>query len=451
MKNIFKTILLGLCMTAAVTVSAAAANYTHCADRLHEMGLVQGTTSGYELDRTPTRAEAATMLVRLLGREAEAKTLPYSAPFTDVDDWQKPYVQYLYDNKLTNGATETAFSPEDTCDAQMYSAFVLRTLGYDDAKGGDFTYANAMEKATQVGIAGMKQYTAESKFLRDDMVAMSYTALSIPPKEKADKNLLSQLVEEGAVAQNKAQGTLDLFDTYGAYLSEVQSSDTAGKIDMDGKIDFSLESGGIELIKGQIGVRAKTDINSKDLTKSKMSIANKFDFDVMDSSQTDGEIIYSEWKKDAQYYYTDGMYYIQADGNKYKMPLDLSSLQEIMAEMPSQSLPVSAVESITHAGERYTIAYQPKAMEGILTYYLADPSFGHEDMKIEVTKVSSVIENGKLSEMDFGMVMSDSASDIHTKTDFAGKILADGDAVTVELPNDLDTYTDIIGYSNEIG
>ena len=54
---------------AMLTASAFAANYTNCADSLHEMGLFQGTQNGYDLDRTPTRAEAAVMLVRLLGKE----------------------------------------------------------------------------------------------------------------------------------------------------------------------------------------------------------------------------------------------------------------------------------------------------------------------------------------------------------------------------------------------
>ena len=63
------------------------------------MGLFQDTQNGYDLDRTPTRAEAAVMLVRLLGKETEVKTLTYTAPFTDLKGWEKPYVQYLYSQR----------------------------------------------------------------------------------------------------------------------------------------------------------------------------------------------------------------------------------------------------------------------------------------------------------------------------------------------------------------
>ena len=116
MKRCFKLGAMAVACAAGVMVSAGAANFTSSADRLHEVGLFQGTgttASGapqYDLDRDPTRAEAAVMLVRLLGKEADAKALTYTAPFTDLEGWEAPYVQYLYDNKLTTGATATSAS-----------------------------------------------------------------------------------------------------------------------------------------------------------------------------------------------------------------------------------------------------------------------------------------------------------------------------------------------------
>ena len=77
MKKSIRLTAVAALAAAGVMVSAGAANFTGAADRLHEVGLFQGTgvtASGapvYELDRTPTRAEAAVMLVRLLGKEAD--------------------------------------------------------------------------------------------------------------------------------------------------------------------------------------------------------------------------------------------------------------------------------------------------------------------------------------------------------------------------------------------
>ena len=56
MNKWLRAVCVGAAAAAMLTASAFAANYTNCADSLHEMGLFQGTQNGYDLDRTPTRA-----------------------------------------------------------------------------------------------------------------------------------------------------------------------------------------------------------------------------------------------------------------------------------------------------------------------------------------------------------------------------------------------------------
>ena len=95
MKRSIRTALVGAVLAGSLAVSAAATDYTACADSLQALGLFQGTEQGYDLDRAPTRAEAAVMLVRLLGEEADALALEYTAPFTDLESWQQPNIHYL--------------------------------------------------------------------------------------------------------------------------------------------------------------------------------------------------------------------------------------------------------------------------------------------------------------------------------------------------------------------
>ena len=146
MNHWLRAALAGAALTALLTVPAFAAEDTACAERLDALGLFRGTEAGYELDRAPTRAEAGVMLVRLLGAEEEAQALTYTAPFTDLMGWEQPYVQYLYENGLTTGVSETDFAPNEPCSAQMYAAFLLRALGYSEA-AGDFSYAAAVDAA----------------------------------------------------------------------------------------------------------------------------------------------------------------------------------------------------------------------------------------------------------------------------------------------------------------
>ena len=73
MKKVMKSMVVGSLAAAMLASGAGAADFTSNADVLNSLGLFQGSEAGYDLDRAPDRAESATMLVRLLGKEAEAK------------------------------------------------------------------------------------------------------------------------------------------------------------------------------------------------------------------------------------------------------------------------------------------------------------------------------------------------------------------------------------------
>lgn len=90
----------------------------------------------------------------------------------------------------------------------MYAAFVLRALGYTEADG-DFTYADADGFAQQIGLYDAAVIDTEN-FLRDDVVAASYTALSLVPKG-SEQTLLEQLVANDAVDARTAEPYQVLF------------------------------------------------------------------------------------------------------------------------------------------------------------------------------------------------------------------------------------------------
>lgn len=156
------------------------------AKKLYAKGLFQGTGTDedgdpvFDLDRTPTRAEAVTMLVRLLGKEDEAKTGTWSIPFTDVADWAKPYVGYAYANGLTTGTSATTFDGNMTVNASQYLTFVLRTLGYES--GTDFKWDKAWELSDQIGLTGGEYNANTTDFTRGDVALISYTSLSVSKK-----------------------------------------------------------------------------------------------------------------------------------------------------------------------------------------------------------------------------------------------------------------------------
>ncbi len=144
---------------------------TAAAERLKALGLFQGIgtnpdgSTNFDLARAPSRTEALVMLIRLLGKENEALSGNWTHPFTDVPAWADKDVGFAYVNKLTNGVSPTRFGT-DTASCQMYLTFVLRSLGYSDSGGTDFTWDKPEALALSVGI--MPEGVQHENFLRAD-------------------------------------------------------------------------------------------------------------------------------------------------------------------------------------------------------------------------------------------------------------------------------------------
>ena len=151
-------------------------NTTEKADELKSKGLFKGTDSGYELDKTLTRAEGATMLVRLLGKEQDAQGGTYDEVFSDSPSgaWYYDSVMYAYKNGIIRGTSDTTFTPDRTMSAKEFTALVMRALGKEDIQP-----ENALAEAAKLNLITGKTVTElENKgtFTRGDMVDIAYAA-----------------------------------------------------------------------------------------------------------------------------------------------------------------------------------------------------------------------------------------------------------------------------------
>lgn len=203
-------LLLCAALFLGMVPAASAAESGRAAETLYELGLFQGVGKDdagkplFDLERTPTRAEALVMLVRLLGKESEAKAWPWKHPFTDVEPWAEPYVAYAYENGLANGTTATTFGGSAPADGNTYLTFVLRALGYQDKAGAtapDFTYSGAVAFAKSVGLT--EQSYGEG-FSRGDVAVVSLAALTQSVKGE-NVTLMDRLAREGAVSRAVAE------------------------------------------------------------------------------------------------------------------------------------------------------------------------------------------------------------------------------------------------------
>ena len=380
MNKWLRAVCVGAAAAAMLTASAFAANYTNCADSLHEMGLFQGTQNGYDLDRTPTRAEAAVMLVRLLGKEAEAKALTYTAPFTDLKGWEKPYVQYLYSNGLANGTNRTTFHPTGKCTAQMYAVFLLRALGYSDT--ADFSYANAIETAREQGIYDTGIINVQN-FLRDDAAAASYTVLSVSPKD-SEGTLLDQLVSENAITEADAKRYQSLFSSYAQYREA-----TAG---MDALLHYSVNS--------EFASPATVTRDGRTVMQVQTSETTVFDREknelLTDRKMTLSAPNTSDKQLLTQSYLSDGALYHKLNGS-WSAELVTAAEQEGLAAMYGR-VPLVCVDSLSQRAGSWTIicADTPNAYTELL--WSVESAMGDLDeaVRLQPTTVTQSVSGGAI-------------------------------------------------------
>lgn len=151
--------LMTLALTAgALTVPGAAlgsASDDH-ADKLASLNLFRGTGDGYALEAAPSRMQGLIMLIRLLGLEEDALACTDPNPFTDVSGTGDRYAAYAYAHGLTKGTGAATFTPARALSAGNYVTFLLRALGYDDAKG-DFVPSQPLTTAERVGKSEAKR------------------------------------------------------------------------------------------------------------------------------------------------------------------------------------------------------------------------------------------------------------------------------------------------------
>lgn len=158
-------------------------DYNAMAAALKKLNLFRGSFTGYgqgfDLELVPTRLQALIMFIRVLGEEEEALAWSGTTLFTDISkgsDAEK-YVGYAYEKGYTNGYTATQFKPGNAVNAYQYTEFVLRAMGYSSVANTNL--ADTLIRAEKAGLltSGEVARLQVEKFLRADLVYISYYAL----------------------------------------------------------------------------------------------------------------------------------------------------------------------------------------------------------------------------------------------------------------------------------
>lgn len=125
-------------------------------DKVGECGIMMGTDKGFEPTKTLTRAEAATIIVRLSGVSEDSLNsyLDY-VRFSDcpLNYWGTKYINAAADLGLVKGTGNGKFSPNATVTIAEFSTMAIRALGAGEIADARGTWPNNyIELAKEEGI-----------------------------------------------------------------------------------------------------------------------------------------------------------------------------------------------------------------------------------------------------------------------------------------------------------
>ncbi|BES66683.1 hypothetical protein SANA_31220 [Gottschalkiaceae bacterium SANA] len=167
MRIIKKTMICLILFLLTIQFPFAATPQEEAADSLVTLGLLTGyPDGGLRLDRTITRAEFATLMVRMLPAQESSAT-----PLTDISaHWAKKNIEKAYKAGIIAGYPDKSFQPDAPITYGEIMTVLVRSLGYGQAIDPNLPWPdNYVQKAIDLNIHGGVKIPMRSNASRGDM------------------------------------------------------------------------------------------------------------------------------------------------------------------------------------------------------------------------------------------------------------------------------------------
>lgn len=174
----------------------------HEADVLSKLGLLKGTQKGFELEKPVTRAEAVTIVLRMVGEDKLVNQSVNYQQFSDVkaSHWAFGSISYAAGKGYVNGTSKTTFEPERLITGQEFVKILLSAMGYEGI-GLDNVYEAGIKAGLLVNnYTKLAVSTKDYKLIRNDVVNICYSALFA---KMPDGRLLKDLLSEKGIVNEE--------------------------------------------------------------------------------------------------------------------------------------------------------------------------------------------------------------------------------------------------------
>lgn len=173
------SLVLALALVLGSIPAGFAADTQTAGEILKGYGVLSGDANG-NLNETQTidRATMYTVLIKLLGKDAEAKAYTVPSTFSDDDtNWAANYIAYAEKEGLTKGIGNGLFSPNGKVTLQQMATIMLRALGYEA------DYNTAIADATAQGLLkGVVESENAGIVVKSDVYTSMLNTLNAPVK-----------------------------------------------------------------------------------------------------------------------------------------------------------------------------------------------------------------------------------------------------------------------------
>lgn len=179
--NTIIALVLLLTIGMQMSVFAVTDEQNYAGNQLRILGILQGyPEGGLKLDQSITRAEVATLAVRILGYEGVTVT-GTGVTFSDVPTthWAHATIQNAFKLSVINGYPDKTFKPSSNITYAEVVAILINALGQNKDLEGAWPN-NYLNKAKALGLIAQNDTTPGNKIVtRGEMALLVYDSLLI--------------------------------------------------------------------------------------------------------------------------------------------------------------------------------------------------------------------------------------------------------------------------------